>query len=192
MDSRNFLFIFATISLYLSPNFPCTANAQAEAALAISISPNKLVTNVCQQTDNFAFCMQVMKSRPQILSAKSVKTVADFALAVARKESIITHNFFSRVAGSTKKNPASKAAFVQCAKYFNETVSMFNLNGLENGEASLDVHYALDNAKYCETALAGAKVHNALITARIRLWKNYFSVAYTTVMILEDKTPSGR
>ncbi|KAJ9166828.1 hypothetical protein P3X46_021525 [Hevea brasiliensis] len=185
MDSHSFLLISAVIFLSFSLYFP----SKAEATFQFSGHPNKLLTQVCKQSDDFGFCMEVMKSKPRILSATNIRTVANFALAVTRKESLVTRNFFNRLA-SVAKNPASVEVLKECATYFNETVGMLNLDGLEGGTASLDVHYALDNVQFCENALAGAKVGSGSISAAIGGWKKYFSVAYATVEIIEDETTS--
>ncbi|KAF2291113.1 hypothetical protein GH714_020166 [Hevea brasiliensis] len=81
---------------------------------------------------------------------------------------------------------AKKEAIKECAKYFQETVGMLNLGGLEGDTASLDVHYALDNDQYCESALADAKVHAETISSAIEKWKNFYSVAYAAVVAVEN------
>ncbi|OAY23628.1 hypothetical protein MANES_18G093900v8 [Manihot esculenta] len=176
--------IFSSLSLYLP--------SKAEATLQVSRHPNKLLTEICKQSNDMGFCMALMNSKPQILSATNIRTVANFALAVARKQSIVKRNFFNRLA-SQAKYPASVEAFKDCAAHFNETVGMLNLDGLEGGTASLDVHYSLDNVQFCENGLARAKVDGGLISATIGDWKKYYSVAYASVEIVEDETetPSG-
>ncbi|KAH8507247.1 hypothetical protein H0E87_009671 [Populus deltoides] len=96
---------------------------------------------------------------------------------------IATSNFFTGLANT---NPASKQALVLCATYFKEAVTFLNLKGLEEGSASLDVHYALDQAGYCETALSTGHVHIASATDRIQKWKSVFSAAYAAVITLEN------
>lgn len=186
MDSHHFIFISAAIFLSLTLNFPSKSDATAE----LSKHPNKLLMQVCNQSAEYGFCMHLMRTKPRILSAKSIRTVANFALAITRKRSIITRNLFNRLS-TVAKNPGTREAFKECGDYLNGTVAMLNLNGLEGGTASLDVHYALDNVEYCVNVLRDAKVVSPKISGAIDDWKKYYHVAYATVLILEDETPAG-
>ncbi|KAF2291114.1 hypothetical protein GH714_020174 [Hevea brasiliensis] len=105
--------------------------------------------------------------------------------------SVLTRRMGTLTIANAAQNPATGKVLEECATYFNETVGMLNLSGLEGGTATLDVHYALDNVQFCENALGGAKVDSRAISDAIDDWKKYFFVAYATVEIIEDETPSG-
>ncbi|KDP36581.1 hypothetical protein JCGZ_08348 [Jatropha curcas] len=182
MGFRFFLFFSYMIFMCLFLNFP----SKTEAKTPFSTHQNKLLLEVCKQSEQFKFCMQLLQSKPRISTAKNITTVANYALALTRKKSVITRNFFNRLDGA-KKN----VVFEECANYFNETIGMLNLDGLEGGTASLDVHYALDNCEYCENVLDSAKIRSKSISAQINQWKKYYYVAYATVIVLEDETPTG-
>ena len=172
MGSKNLTLIFAIV-LFLFLNFPSRTQASVGA----------LVSKVCMQSDNYKSCVQILTSHPQTLAAHTLKAMANNGLKMAKKDAIATSNFFTGLANT---NPASKQALVLCATYFKEAVTFLNLKGLEEGSASLDVHYALDQAGYCETALATGHVHIASATDRIQKWKSVFSAAYAAVITLEN------
>ncbi|KAJ6757090.1 hypothetical protein OIU74_026357 [Salix koriyanagi] len=119
----------------------------------------------------------------ELVKASGKKAIAERALAVARKESVATSGFF---AGLARRNPASKAVLEKCAADFKEAVQFLNLKGLEGGTASLDVHYALDDAESCESALSSGHVHIQSATARIQKWKTVYSAAEAAVIALEN------
>ncbi|KAJ6775420.1 hypothetical protein OIU79_018562 [Salix purpurea] len=173
MGSKNLPLIFATIVFFLLLNLPSQTQATVGA----------LVSKVCMQSDSYKSCVQMLISHPQTSAAHTVKQMAQNALELAKKDAIATSNFFTGLASTI---PESKAALVQCAAYFKEAVMFLNLKGLEEGSASLDVHYALDQAGYCETALSSARVHVASATDRIQKWKNVFSAAYAAVVTVEN------
>ncbi|KAJ6305958.1 hypothetical protein OIU78_021316 [Salix suchowensis] len=173
MGSKNLPLIFATIVFFLLLNLPSQTQATVGA----------LVSKVCMQSDSYKSCVQMLISHPQTSAAHTVKQMAQNALELAKKDAIATSNFFTGLASTI---PESKSALVQCAAYFKEAVIFLNLKGLEEGSASLDVHYALDQAGYCETALSSARVRVASATDRIQKWKNVFSAAYAAVVTVEN------
>ncbi|KAB5556188.1 hypothetical protein DKX38_007097 [Salix brachista] len=160
-------------SQFLPHVFPTEALHSLDDHLTATVGA--LVSKVCMQSDSYKSCVQMLISHPQTSAAHTVKQLAQNALGLARKDAIATSNFFTGLAITI---PESKPALVQCAAYFKEAVIFLNLKGLEEGSASLDVHYALDQAGYCETALSSARVHVASATDRILKWKNVFSAAY--------------
>ncbi|EEF38052.1 conserved hypothetical protein [Ricinus communis] len=150
-------------------------------------NPGELISDICKQSgSDKKFCIQILKSNPQTATASSLKSLAEIALGMARKESVSTSGFFKSLLVRDSNNPAAKASIEECAKYFSEAVGMLNLGGLEGGTASLDVHYALDNAQYCENALANANVHIGSIGPAIQEWKKSYSVAYAAVIAVEN------
>ncbi|KAJ9146101.1 hypothetical protein P3X46_028411 [Hevea brasiliensis] len=177
MNSQSFIKVFTTIFLFLLFHFP----SQTE-----TLKPTtELLSDVCQNSDDKKFCIHSLKSEPRMASVKNLKSLAEIALARARKVSTETSSFFNSLQLSNGDH-AKKEAIKECAKYFQETVGMLNLGGLEGDTASLDVHYALDNDQYCESALADAKVHAETISSAIEKWKNFYSVAYAAVVAVEN------
>lgn len=179
MASRSYVLIFVTIFLGLILHFP----PQAEATKFQS-----LLKNICQQSPDYGFCFRTLSSNPKISSVSNinVKTIAEIALGTARKESINVGVFFDGMVNRKDINPAFKPALKMCSSYFKEAIGFLNLRGLDGDTASLDVHYGLDSAQSCETALAAARVHIQSIPPKIQNWKNLFSVAYAAVVTLED------
>jgi pectinesterase inhibitor-like protein len=172
MGSKNRIMIFAAIVLHLFLHFPSQTEAGAE-----------LVSKVCKQSQDYQSCVQILTSHPQTLSASEKKAIAEKALALARKESVDTSDFFT---GLAHTHPASKTVLEQCASYFKEAVTFLNLKGLKGGTASLDVHYALDDAESCESALSSGHVHIDSATARIQKWKTVYRAAEAAVIALEN------
>ncbi|KAG6750430.1 hypothetical protein POTOM_044923 [Populus tomentosa] len=172
MGSKNRIMIFAAIFLHLFLHFPSQTEAGAES-----------VSEVCKQSQDYQSCVQILTSHPQTPSASGKKAIAEKALALARKESVDTSDFFT---GLAHRNPASKTVLEKCASYFKEAVTFLNLKGLEGGTASLDVHYALDDAESCESALSSGHVHIHSATARILKWKTVYEAAEAAVIALEN------
>ncbi|XP_011023724.1 PREDICTED: pectinesterase inhibitor-like [Populus euphratica] len=172
MGSKNRFMILSATFLCLSLHFPSQTEAGAE-----------LVSKVCKYSQNYQSCVQTLKSDPQTLSAPNGKAIAEKALEIARKESVDASDFFTGLVGT---NPASKTVLEQCASNFKEAVQFLNLSGLEGGTASLDVHYALDEAESCESALSSGHVQIDSASARIQKWKTVYDAAQATVVFLEN------
>ncbi|KAJ6883398.1 hypothetical protein NC652_030583 [Populus alba x Populus x berolinensis] len=172
MGSKNRIMIFAAIVMHLFLHFPSQTEAGAES-----------VSEVCKQSQDYESCVQILTSHPRTLSASGKKAIAEKDLALARKESVDTSDFFTVLA---HRNPASKTVLERCASYFKEAVTFLNLKGLAGGTASLDVHYALDDAESCETALSSGHVHIHSATARILKWKTVYEAAEAAVVALEN------
>ncbi|KAI5566319.1 hypothetical protein POPTR_013G012800v4 [Populus trichocarpa] len=172
MGSKNRVMILAATVLYLSLHFPSQTEAGAE-----------LVSKVCKHGQNYESCVQTLTSDPQTLSAPNGKAIAEKALEIARKESVDTSDFFT---GLAHTNPASKSVLQQCASNFKEAVQFLNLSGLEGGTASLDVHYALDDAESCESVMSSGRVQIDSAAARIQKWTTVYDAAQATVVFLEN------
>ncbi|KAJ6735980.1 hypothetical protein OIU85_018210 [Salix viminalis] len=95
------------------------------------------------------------------------------ALDMVRKESMKTSKFFDGLANGKGTVPAFKPALRECASDFKAASGLMNLKVLEGEFATMDVNYALDDARSCETKLAMDKVHIQSIPAAIKSWKKF-------------------
>ncbi|KAJ6774052.1 hypothetical protein OIU79_017477 [Salix purpurea] len=84
------------------------------------------------------------------------------ALDMVRKESMKTSRFFDGLANGKGTVPAFKPALRECASDFKAASGLMNLKVLEGEFATMDVNYALDDARSCETKLAMDKFHSIL------------------------------
>ncbi|CAK7340608.1 unnamed protein product [Dovyalis caffra] len=165
--------------------------AVADAAVVASEAtiPTELLSQVCNYANantSYASCVKILMAHPKTLLASSLKDIAENALDIARRESTQTSDFFTQLLNSKDLNLAFKAAIDNCASYFKQATIFFNLNGLASGTASLDVHYALDEAKCCQTNLSADHVDIKSAADKIEEWKGFYSIAYAAVTALED------
>ncbi|KAJ9166829.1 hypothetical protein P3X46_021526 [Hevea brasiliensis] len=180
MDSQSFIRVFIPIFLCLFFHcFPC----QAEAI--VKPTTDSILSNICQRSNDINLCIQTLKSDSRKPSITDLVNTANIALENAIKESTATTSFFNSLQvsdGDQKKMEAIK----DCARLFQETEGMLNLRGLDGDTASLDVHYALDNAVNCENLLTQPNVQIASIPLAIKKWKDSYSVAYAGVVAIEN------
>ncbi|KAF9689073.1 hypothetical protein SADUNF_Sadunf01G0053800 [Salix dunnii] len=149
----------------------------------------EITAQICKRTGNIKVCLQVLLSRPQALFRYDLMAMAENAIQLSRKESNDTVDFFNNLASSKDTNPALKLVLKSCVSNFKEGFMFLNLSGLEGRTATFDMHNAYDNAIACETDLSANKVATDLVAARIKKWKDVFSVAMATAGVLEDSLP---
>ncbi|KAJ4833896.1 hypothetical protein Tsubulata_049035 [Turnera subulata] len=140
------------------------------------------IQDYCKHTKLFALCDRVMTAAAQRKKTADVTSLTQAALFIAKRESTRMEDFFSKL---TPRYPQFAEPLKECANFFKESTIFLNLRGMNGGTASLDVHYALDDASQCETALANAKASIPEVTTHIQKWKNLFEIAYSGVMALE-------
>ncbi|KAH8522324.1 hypothetical protein H0E87_003089 [Populus deltoides] len=90
---------------------------------------------------------------------------------------------------SKDTNLAFKLVLKNCISNFKEGFMFLNLDGLEGRTATFDMHNAYDKAFAWETDLSANKVAIDLVLARIKKWKDVFSVAMAAAGVLEDSLP---
>ncbi|KAJ6306806.1 hypothetical protein OIU77_019800 [Salix suchowensis] len=183
MGSSNLTLIFATLFLYLLLHFPSQAEARA---LKSPAKCPKLMHQVCKTSQNYAFCVKILMSNPLTLLAPNTKGIVVNALDMVRKESMKTSRFFDGLANGKGTVPAFKPALRECASDFKAASGLMNLKVLEGEFATMDVNYALDDARSCETKLAMDKVHIQSVPAAIKNWKNFYAVANAAALALEN------
>lgn len=115
--------------------------------------------------------------------------MAENAIQLSREESNDTVNFFNNLANSKDTNLAFKLVLKNCISNFKEGFMFLNLDGLEGRTATFDMHNAYDKAFAWETDLSANKVAIDLVLARIKKWKDVFSVAMAAAGVLEDSLP---
>lgn len=179
-SSRNRVLIFAAIFLCLFFHFPSQTVAMSRAKSL------EITAKICKRTGNIKVCLQVLLSRPQALFRYDLMAMAENAIQLSRKQSNDTVNFFNNLASSKDTNPALKLVLKSCISNFKEGFTFLNLSGLEGRTATFDMHNAYDKATACETDLSANKVAIELVAARIKKWKDVFSVAMATAGVLED------
>jgi pectinesterase inhibitor-like protein len=180
---RNRVLIFAAVFLCLFLHFPSQTEAMSRAKSL------KIMAQICKQTENIEVCLQVLLSRPQALFRYDLMAMAENAMQLSRKESNDTVNFFNNLANSKDTNPAFKLVLKNCISNFKEGFMFLNLDGLEGRTATFDMHNAYDKAFACETDLSANKIAIDLVLARIKKWKDVFSVAMAAAGVLEDSLP---
>lgn len=183
MGSSNRTLILATIFLYLLLHFPSEAGARG---LKSPAKCPKLLSQVCKTSQNYAFCVRVLMSNPLTLLAPSTKGIVVNALDIVRKESMKTSKFFDGLANGKGTVPAFKPALKECASDFKKASGLMNLKVLEGDFATMDVNYALDDARSCETKLSMDEVNIKSIPAAIKNWKNFYAVANAAALTLEN------
>ena len=179
MGSSNRTLIFATLFLYMLLHFPSQTEARG-------LKCPKLLNQVCKTSQNYAFCVKILMSNPLTLLAPNTKGIVVNALDIVRKESMKTSKFFDGLANGKGTVPAFKPALRECASDFKAASGLVNLKVLEGDFATMDVNYALDDARSCETKLSMDKVHIQSIPAAIQNWKNFYAVANAAALALEN------
>ncbi|WCJ43331.1 hypothetical protein M5689_024077 [Euphorbia peplus] len=147
-------------------------------------NPIDLIMRVCDQeaSTKKKQCIETLKANPKTATAKDSKSLAETTVEMSKKQSTEASNFLKTMLAK----PVDKDAINQCIKYFDDSVGMMNLGGLQDGTATLDVHYAYDNVGSCETALAKANVHVPEISAVIQKWREGFEVTMASVTVAEN------
>ncbi|CAK7335973.1 unnamed protein product [Dovyalis caffra] len=182
-SSRNRVLIFTAIFFCLFLHFPSQTEAMSGSKSL------KIMARICKRTENIKLCLQTLLSRPQALLHYDLMGMAENAIQLTRKESNDTVNFFINLASSKDTNPAFKPALNNCISSFKEGLMFLNLDGLEGQTATFDIHNAYDKSNACEKGLSANKVAIDLVPARIKKWKDVFSVAMAATGVLEDSLP---
>ncbi|WCJ43329.1 hypothetical protein M5689_024076 [Euphorbia peplus] len=179
MDPQNYIRVSTILFLsLLLLHSPPRTEAKGKAK-----SPNDLIIDVCELSkSNEKFCLDTLRGNPKTATVKDHKGLAEISLEMMRELSTKASQKFRKL---SRKHAATKQVTDECAKYFDETIHMLNLDGLEGGTASLDIHYASDNAQSCQTALTGAGVKIPTIAPTMQKWKNSFTIAISAVTTAE-------
>ncbi|KAI4352748.1 hypothetical protein L6164_006969 [Bauhinia variegata] len=156
MDSQTLFFLFLILPLILISH-PIPANTEPNSTL---------IAKVCNKTIDKAGCLAILRSHPQILTAKNYLEFSRLALELAITKVTETQGFLK---GLLKKNPSASIRY--CAFFcYDEVVGSFKSALAELAEdfesSNYDAKVAGDGANDCQTELSSERILDPAISSR--------------------------
>ena len=158
MQSFNpvFFFFLTTIALFFLIHFISPAKAASE-----------IVEGVCNDSDNYSFCIQALESDPKTPAAKNHMDLAVIALNLGISNSTATRSYISRLYKNPKKktDQRKKSALEGCLWAYDGAVSSFRSALMELKEDPLTANYdskvAGDGAVHCSGLMTSSGIKDS-------------------------------